>query len=785
MPDQQDPWLAVGDPVDNAASPSGAAHAPAPIVQPVQPTQAAPDAFAQVGQPVSDQHPAQLDNSGTQYIGGFPDQLPDQPKSKMAPADEAAIITLLRAGHDDQAAQYAASKGFTIGNADEIKAARDKTGRVNPDATYDFPKVDIKELYDPNGDLSPDAASAAARGLRSDIPGMENLSAASRAKLAQQSDIDAGRPPRDFAKEYAYQQDVNKAVERNDESDHFIARTGGQLVGALGVPTGVEGLAARVEAEALHAGASAAEARTAARIAIRNRLAATSGAYSGAHGALDADSPGGAVAGAVTEGGLGALTGGVLGHILPSGASRPASAVPAMTEGQSTFQAAQRIGLDDALLPADTGGPVTRAFTSATEQTPFGAGPIINAAKNLNERGAEVLQSKAAELGDQAQDVEGLGTAATEGALKYNSSAKRLGGRMYDAAVAKGGNVMVDLQSARDTLDSQISRLSAIPGGGQGLEEAQALRSELDKPFTVQGIRDWRTEQFIDPKFRNTPVEGRMKAVVNAASRDVETALRSSGNTEAADMYAAADNHWREMLVNLRRNVEPIIGKLDNLKSAEGVASALNSASKNNGARLGSFLNSLPDEQRGVVNATLLSPLGRNNDGAFSVSRFATDWAKMSPIAKRAAFPPELRSALDDLATVGSQAKAAGTYAGHFNTGRVLATLATGAAAIPSMGTIIAGQYGMGRLLASPRFARWLARAPKTALSTPAYLDRLSRIARAEPAIANQILGLQQKLEQAFASSASRATADEPSDKPNGGQGNAGEQQPQNENLQP
>lgn len=708
---------------------------------------------------------AGINETSPDMVGGFAGDQGPQVQNTLAPDDETALQNLYRSGSVADIQQFLQSRGRTS-NAQKLEnfvANRDKGAPSSTGVTYDFPQV-------------ADDGSAAAFGRGA----LDTLTAGTLPKLgAGIAGVEAALTGGDFGDAYARTLDQNNATVGNDEQAHPWERVSGQLLSGLVLPAGLEGVGLKSGTDVLRLGGTMAEARAAAKIAVRNRMALVGAAYGGAHGAGSADTLGDVASGALIEGGLGAATGGLFGQL---GRETKAVAPVGNAAGREVQAAADRQDLGT--LPADVGGPATRIATAITSQTPFGAVPIVRAANQINARGASRLASQAEGLGDAAKDVEGLGTAATEGALKYTKAAKTLGGRMYDLAVQKGGNVTVDLKAARETLDSQIARLEAVPGGGQGLDEAKALRAELDKPFTVQGIRDWRTENFIDPKFRNTPVEGRMKAVVNAASRDVDSALRASGNTEAADLYAAADDHWRNMLANLKRNIEPIVGKLDNLKSAEGVASALTSASKNNGARLGSFLNSLPEEQRGVVSATLLSPLGRDPSGAFSLSRFATDWGKISPVAKRQAFPAETRAALDDLATVGTGAKRAMGYANHSNTGstvladRALGGLATGSTAllgIKTLGTALAGQYGMGRLLASPKFARWLARAPRTALAPQAYVERLSRIAKAEPAIANDVLALQQRLTDAFSSAPTRLAAQEPGNETAVGNGQQGQ----------
>jgi hypothetical protein len=247
-----------------------------------------------------------------------------------------------------------------------------------------------------------------------------------------------------------------------------------------------------------------------------------------------------------------------------------------------------------------------------------------------------------------------------------------------------------------------------------------------------------------------------------------------------------ADKQWRERLSTIERVIEPIIGKADAPRSGEEIVAALQRAGKGNAIRLGKFIDTLPSEESGMVRATIINQMGRAGDGAqnaagdaFSLAKFLTDYNKLTPSAKVTIFGAEGRAALDDLAIVASGTKAAQQYANHSNTGGVVGNLMTMGSAtggLPTFLTTIAAQYGLGRLLASPRVARWIARAPRTGLSGPAYIERLSRIARAEPAIANEVLQLQQRLTDAFASSPARLAADEAGNEPAVGNGQSGQQ---------
>ena len=218
---------------------------------------------------------------------------------------------------------------------------------------------------------------------------------------------------------------------------------------------------------------------------------------------------------------------------------------------------------------------------------------------------------------------------------------------------------------------------------------------------------------------------------------------------------------------------------------------------KGNNRRFASFLAAIPADAQGDVRASLIGRIGRATKGAqndegtgFSLATFLSNWDDMGETAKVHLFGPESRAAMNDLATIANGARQTATYANRSNTaGGIWGNLGAlaGGAAISPMAAIsgLVAQYGGGRLLSSPNFTRWLSRSTTTQVPTPAYIGRLSRVARAEPAIANEVLQLQARLSDAFSSTPARMAAQEPANEANGAQGNTSQQQRQTQSFQP
>lgn len=469
-----------------------------------------------------------------------------------------------------------------------------------------------------------------------------------------------------------------------------------------------------------------------------------------------------------------ALAGGGLGGAATQAPGKVASLMPGNRAPTQLAKDAADLGID--LLPADAGGPTTRRLSAAAVQAPLSAGPIVAQGQRIVQQ-AQAARDAVAKAFGAISTPEAAGEAGRRGAIDYIKNSGKQGGRLYDNAAKLAGDARLQLPNAIAVVDDQIARLREVPGGGEGLGDLEKLRSALERAggFSVQGIRDMRTEMFVAPELRGTPAERRLRQVVDAASADIEEGLRQQGRSDAAEAFKAADEYWKTRLDTIDNVLQPIIGKDANAKGAEAIYKSINSAAKGNAKQIGRFLNALPEEDAGLVRATLIGRLGlsrpsaQNAEGSgFSLETFLSNWNELTPGAKAVLFPGESREALDKLARVAEASRNAGSYANRSNTaggimGQALISGGSGLLGWKSLGATLAGQYGAGRLLASPRFARWLASAPRkpNAAAERAHIGRLAAIAAAEPTIGNEVIRLQDRLMQAFANSPQRVAAEE------------------------
>lgn len=237
---------------------------------------------------------------------GAPDQvqgdvagwLPKEPASKLSPEDEAVYGHLLRTADARTINGFLIARGFAPREGIQgFVAGRDKAiaaghgNRVNYGVTYDFPKV-----------AKQSGGVAALDGAHSVIPGGDAVLAGIDALDKQIQ----GGSKQSLAQDYEDTRDQLDALSASDAENHPILFHGAQLIAGLAVPTGMEGVAAKVEADALAAGATPTEARSAVLVAMRNQGAKAGGIYGGAHGVLDARSPQEAVVNGPVEAALGA-----------------------------------------------------------------------------------------------------------------------------------------------------------------------------------------------------------------------------------------------------------------------------------------------------------------------------------------------------------------------------------------------------------------------------------------------------------------------------------------------
>jgi hypothetical protein len=532
--------------------------------------------------------------------------------------------------------------------------------------------------------------------------------------------------------------------------------------GGVGALTG--SLAARGASIAVNPGVTRNALRTFGATPGRDMIA---GAGAGAGGEVGREI--GGVPGQV----IGTLGGGFAGYGAGNAllrAGQPRSPTP-------MAQAAERLGVD--MLPADAGGTIPKMVTTGAKASPLSASPIRAAAQ----RGQDQLSSAATRAADSqgtrvTTDIAGENVRGA--AERFTKQTAERGSRLYERASERAKGVKIKPVKTIAMLDEQIARLKENPAdNGSAIGELERLRENIAGGVTVQGLRDARTqlsEGVFNGQLRSNSEKGRWKQVLGSVAEDIDAGLRSVGRDDAANMFRTADKFWSERVEHIDKVLQPILG---NDRGGESVLQTIETMARGGAGgsvRLSRLLNNMTKEEAGNVRAAIIDRIGKATPGAqtaegtaFSPATFLTNWNKLTPQAKSALFSDKgLRQNLDDIAMLSEGMKASQAMANHSNTGMAIGSNVGGgivlAAAHPVLAVIGAGsQFVTGKLMASPGFARMLARTAKMPpeAAKRSMRDQLGVLATREPLIAADARALQQHLQQAFGQSPMRAAAGE------------------------
>ena len=334
------------------------------------------------------------------------------------------------------------------------------------------------------------------------------------------------------------------------------------------------------------------------------------------------------------------------------------------------------------------------------------------------------------------------------------------------AVTDASGRAEKDVEAARKAITAASQKASAPPTGGKvSWEDIRRLRSIVGQ---IAGKPSLSSDGAADAA---------MRKFYGALTQDIQQAA-SAHSPEAAKAFSRANNYWRGRQDRIDSVMVDLLGRKGDA-SADSTFQQLERWSSYKGgdfSKLARAVRSMPADEANTVRATVIDRLGdasagrQNAEGnAFSPDTFLTQWSNLSDRAKAVLFQGEHRKALDDLATVFDGSKASRGFDNNSRTGIATSGLGTLAAIMlePITGTAIAGgQFLTGKLLASPKFARWLAASAKKPNPSAqlAHVNQLTAIARAEPVIANDIFTLQEMLAKEFSRSPGAAAAEDSGD---------------------
>lgn len=618
---------------------------------------------------------------------GFGKQQPPEPTKQLSPEDRAAFLELAKTASPEQMQKFMADKGFVLENADILKKSRDSGAGINPNIITKLPKP-IDAGDGATGAMMRGIGDTATFGMLDEIGGVvDTLGGTDK----RENIWNSRRPLKDILYGNI---DQNRAIEAGDDQNHGVARTVGQLAGAVAIPIG-------------------AGARSASELAkVGGGLGAAYGFGSGEGGVTDRfpSTIGGAVTGAALgygAGKLGELVGAKFGNRTP-----PPSGP---TAGQDVAAAADRQGVT--VMPADVGSPLVGRMTAGTAQSPYGASRVIDAAKRsvdslkaardriagsspsvrdvgevvaavdqagLDRAGSAVRAGRDAIAGSLGapQDMAGAGQIAQRGAQRFIADSSDRATKLYNKIpIDDGGEAVVSntrgklaemtggmesnpslsamfqnpkFKAYLDALTPEAKTVEGkvLPGGGR----AQPTTEQVGGKLSWGDMSEFRTrigDMLDDPRLSENIAPRQLRALYGAVSADMEATARKNG-PEAYKAWRRANDFYDGRQKRIEGPLSLILGARKDATANEAYSQIdrlTRDAAGGDFAKLGQIFRSMPPEDAQALRATLVSRAGDGPDG-FSPKEFAKVWGGISDRAKSYLLPqPGQRALMDEAAS--------------------------------------------------------------------------------------------------------------------------------------
>lgn len=475
----------------------------------------------------------------------------------------------------------------------------------------------------------------------------------------------------------------------------------------------------------------------------------------------------------IGAGGLGTAMGGGLG---PAAQATAAGGLRRAFRGgpQGLQQAQQAIDVFGTFGATPTVGQATRnraldSIEGFLSRTPGGAGPFAKKTTETTEALQEYVAKKSQDLSRRATlEPEIAGRTIQGGLRNWTGRFQETAGTLYDRLdqfVPSASPVSVS---------NTLSRLEDLAGPIEGAEALsqtalmsnptiKSLYSAMQQDAAGRGLPYGVLKEMRSRIGRllggGSLVHDLPKKDLNdlygAISEDMRQAAVAGGGEAAEQAWKRANRYYKSGL----ERVDTFYDNLAKKGEVEKVFTALERGGRDGATKIRSIRKALTGEEWNVVSGTALRRLGQTRGSQaddFSVETYLTNWRNLSPQARDAFFGGKgsLTSDLDKVANATqifrentrAFANPSGTAGQLIGQGLQLGTLisaATGNLHVAGgLATAVVGLNGASRLMTSPKFVRWLARATEiepTGLS--AHIGRLSGIAQfSDPELRGDIL---------------------------------------------
>ena len=402
-----------------------------------------------------------------------------------------------------------------------------------------------------------------------------------------------------------------------------------------------------------------------------------------------------------------------------------------------------------------TGSRTAQALESYLGNAPGGAGRIERLGRQQQEQVRDRLDDMSNAIAPNGADLtpQQVGTSVQQGIIGpggFIQSFRNTSKQLYNAL---DHFMPPTTRVAAQKTDAYLTNITAPTAGATNTSEvlanpfmdrlAEAVQADLAAnngalPYSaLKGIRSMVGEKIagagLNPDFDVKQLRG----LYTNLTEDMTNAVRATGNPRAIQLMERANNYYK--LGSSR--IEQIEKIIDKNGGPEAAYVALFNGAQNGATPLRRVMGALPPEARAEVTASLLQRMGRASKGqqdasgdAFSMRTFLTNWANLSPEARKELFSSArygsgFRDDMDQIARVADKintgskvfqntsgtarqmalggimtappAAAAAFAAGGSVTGAVISLAAPAAGA--------AANNAMARVMTNPRAVAWLA----------------------------------------------------------------------------
>lgn len=487
--------------------------------------------------------------------------------------------------------------------------------------------------------------------------------------------------------------------------------------------------------------------------AIDVGLSTATGTGAGIAGEIFPDQPGAEIAGSLLPIAAPAAAGGLVRQFLRGSDS---SGLQRSIQDFGRFGASPTVGQGTGLRRTDVleatvqKGPISGPIYRRTQDTAEKIGKQIdNIAFGLSPRSGKIESGKAISKGIVGEDGFIQRFQATQGKL-YGELDKFI-----------KPDTPVDMSRTQKALDNLSKSVRDAPELSKqlGNQKLDAIREAFVKdakgnqlPYrAVKELRSKIGSMLDSTELISQAPRASLKRLYAAWSQDMFDAAKSAG-PQAERLARRANEYTRAGHSRIDNFLEDIGSKA----RPEDIHKFVMSGTRDGDTRLRAIMRSLKPEQRRVIAATEVRELGRATPGKqsaegelFSTETFLTNWNRLPESTKRTLFAgPEMGTLKTDLDTVARVAarirESANTLPNPSGTATNIANIITLSSGLTGVFTgnlpvaaTAAGyaglNYSMSRLMASPKFVRWLAQATRIpAERLPAHITRLSNALRNE-----------------------------------------------------